>query len=212
MIPDAHSVLAPASFPTAADAATTAATRYAVGMARTPPASDDDDDAALFRAAIGQVRQLDAPPAPPAKPRPRSTTRMADLDDADARSEFQRMLDVETLDAGDSLRYRRDEVTPRVLQRLARGLYAAQDELDLHYSTASAAEAMLRDFIREARVHGYGCVRIIHGKGRNSDSSIPVLKNLVDRVLRRRADVLAFHSAPSAQGGTGAVLVLLKPG
>jgi len=31
----------------------------------------------------------------------------------------------------------------------------------------------------------------------------------VDRVLRQRADVLAFHSAPAAQGGTGAVLVLL---
>ena len=38
---------------------------------------------------------------------------------------------------------------------------------------------------------------------------LPVLKNLVDRMLRQRADVLAFHSAPTAQGGTGAVLVLL---
>jgi DNA-nicking Smr family endonuclease len=38
-----------------------------------------------------------------------------------------------------------------------------------------------------------------------------VLKNVVDRVLRQRADVLAFHSAPAAQGGTGAVLVLLSP-
>jgi DNA-nicking Smr family endonuclease len=37
-----------------------------------------------------------------------------------------------------------------------------------------------------------------------------VLKNLVDRVLRQRADVLAFHSPPAAQGGTGAVLVLLE--
>ena len=39
---------------------------------------------------------------------------------------------------------------------------------------------------------------------------MPVLKNLVDRMLRQRADVLAFHSAPAAQGGNGAVLVLLK--
>jgi DNA-nicking Smr family endonuclease len=36
-----------------------------------------------------------------------------------------------------------------------------------------------------------------------------VLKNLVDRLLRQRNDVLAFHSAPAGQGGTGAVLVLL---
>ena len=37
----------------------------------------------------------------------------------------------------------------------------------------------------------------------------PVLKVLVDRVLRLRGDVLAFASAPAAQGGAGAVLVLL---
>ena len=52
-------------------------------------------------------------------------------------------------------------------------------------------------------------MRIIHGKGLGSDAEIPVLKNVVDRVLRQRSDVLAFHSAPPAQGGTGAVLVLL---
>ena len=37
----------------------------------------------------------------------------------------------------------------------------------------------------------------------------PVLKLLVDRVLRQRGDVLAFASAPPNQGGSGAVLVLL---
>ena len=52
-------------------------------------------------------------------------------------------------------------------------------------------------------------MRIVHGKGLHGDSNAPVLKNLVDRLLRHRADVLAFHSAPPAQGGTGAVLVLL---
>ena len=58
-------------------------------------------------------------------------------------------------------------------------------------------------------------MRIIHGKGRRSpeidSSGLPVLKNLVDRMLRQRADVLAYHSAPAAQGGTGAVLVLVSP-
>lgn len=49
----------------------------------------------------------------------------------------------------------------------------------------------------------------MHGKGLHSDSGVPVLKNLVDRLLRQRAEVLAYHSAPAAQGGQGAVLVLL---
>jgi DNA-nicking Smr family endonuclease len=52
-------------------------------------------------------------------------------------------------------------------------------------------------------------VRIIHGKGLNSPDGVPTIKNMVDRLLRQRADVLAFHSAPPAQGGTGAVLVLI---
>ena len=61
-----------------------------------------------------------------------------------------------------------------------------------------------------ARAQELGCVRIVHGMGLHSESGVPVLKNLVDRMLRQRADVLAFHSAPQAQGGNGAVLVLLK--
>ncbi len=135
---------------------------------------------------------------------------MAERDDAEARSEFRLALEEQLLAAGDSLRYRRDEVPPRVLKRLARGEYAARDELDLHGLDARTAEALLREFLRHARDEGSACVRIIHGKGRYSSEGVPILKNLVDRLLRQRADVLAFHSAPAAQGGTGTVLVLLK--
>lgn len=177
-------------------------------------APPEDDDAALFRAAIGPVRELRPAPAPVARPKPRPRPRMAERDDADARGEFRRLLEGGPLEAGllagDSLRYRRDDVPPRVLKRLSRGLYAAQDELDLHHAGVAQAEAMLRRFLAEARDAGFGCVRVIHGKGRHADGT-PVLKNLVDRLLRQRADVLAFHSAPPAQGGTGAVLVLLRP-
>ncbi|GAB3314272.1 Smr/MutS family protein [Luteimonas notoginsengisoli] len=177
---------------------------------RDPPAEDvPDDDAALFRSAIGPVRELPAAPPPPAPPKPRPVPRMARRDEEDARDEFQRALDANVLEAGDALRYRRDEVPPRVLQRLARGEYAAQEELDLHHADGAQAEALLRGFLKAARDGGVACVRIIHGKGLHSDSRIPPLKNLVDRMLRQRADVLAFHSAPAAQGGGGAVLVLL---
>lgn len=176
-----------------------------------PPADDlpGEDDAALFRAAIGHVRELPATPAGPQKPRPKPQARMRDRDEADARSEFQRALEASPLLAGDVSSYRRDNVPKGVLQRLARGEYAAQDELDLHHVTASAAEAMLRRFMKESFESGMGCVRVIHGKGLNSPDGVPTIKNLVDRVLRHRSDVLAFHSAPPAQGGTGAVLVLL---
>jgi len=171
---------------------------------------DDDDPAALFRAAVGPVRELPAVPPPPSRPRPGPRARMAERDEALAREEFRAGRgDAFMLGRGDVMAHRRDQVPPRALRRLAQGLYAAQDELDLHSADAAAAEALLRRFLAEAREAGHGCVRIVHGKGLNSSDSLPVLKNVVDRVLRQRADVLAFHSAPPAQGGTGAVLVLL---
>ena len=169
----------------------------------------DKDDASLFRDAIGPVRELPPTAAPPARPKPRPSPRMAQRDEAEAASEFRRALTADALEAGDALSYRRDSVPPRTLQRLRRGQFAIQDELDLHHSNAASAEALLRAFLVDARHSGHGCVRIIHGKGLHGDSNAPVLKNLVDRLLRHRADVLAFHSAPPAQGGTGAVLVLL---
>lgn len=170
----------------------------------------EDDDASLFREAIGPVRTLAPVPEPPRKPPPRPSTRMAERDHEEAVGEFRRAMTADALEAGDALRYRRDEVPGRVLQRLRKGLYAAQDELDLHWSDATQAETMLRAFLAQARAAGLGCVRIVHGKGLHSETGVPVLKNLVDRMLRHRADVLAFHSAPPAQGGNGAVLVLLK--
>lgn len=191
----------------------TRASRYPSRMRKAPPDPDDRDDASLFRAAIGadagQVRPLPPAPPPPAPPKPKPSAKMARRDEDAAREEFRHML-VSALEAGDALSYRRDEITPRVLKKLARGEYAAQEELDLHGLPAQAAEALLREFLRDCRAHGLGCVRIVHGKGRNSEERLPVLKNLVDRVLRQRADVLAFHSPPAAQGGTGAVLVLLE--
>jgi DNA-nicking Smr family endonuclease len=176
---------------------------------RKPPPGDEDD-AALFRAAIGPVRVLPPAAAPPSRPKPRPLPRMAARDDAEALGEFHRALAADALEAGDSLAHRQASLPGRVLQRLRRGDYAAQDELDLHHADATQAEAMLRRFLKESVQAGLGCVRVVHGKGLHSDSGVPVLKNLVDRVLRQRADVLAFHSAPPAQGGHGAVLVLLS--
>jgi DNA-nicking Smr family endonuclease len=181
---------------------------------RKPPRGplDDGDDAALFRAAIGPVRALPPAATPPQRPKPRPLPRMAARDESEALDEFRRALAADVLEAGDFLSHRQPSLPGRVLQRLRRGDYAAQDELDLHHTDAAQAEAMLRRFLKESVHAGLGCVRIVHGKGLHSESGVPVLKNLVDRVLRQRADVLAFHSAPPAQGGHGAVLVLLAAG
>lgn len=182
-------------------------TRYAVPMSD----PQDEDDGALFRAAIGAVTPLRKVETPAVeKPRPKPRARMAEQDEAQALGEFARLLHSSApLEAGDVASYRRDNLPPRMFQRLKRGQYSVQDELDLHGANTVQAEQLLRQFLLEAHDHGHGCVRIIHGKGLQADGGVPVLKNLVDRLLRQRNDVLAFHSAPAAQGGTGAVLVLL---
>ncbi len=186
---------------------------YPEQMRKAPPDTDDRDDASLFREAIGadrgKVRELPAAPPPPAAPKPKPSAKMARRDEDAAREEFRHVV-VASLESGDVLSFRREEISPMLLKRLARGEYAAQEELDLHGLPARIAESMLREFLRDCSTHGLGCVRIVHGKGRNSEERLPVLKNLVDRILRHRADVLAFHSPPPAQGGTGAVLVLLE--
>ncbi|MDR7099455.1 DNA-nicking Smr family endonuclease [Lysobacter niabensis] len=181
--------------------------------------SDQDDDADLFRSAVGPVRKLrDVTPPPASRPKPKPRARMAERDEAAARDEFRHALDATLVESGDVLSYRRDVLPPRVLQRLRRGEIAVQDEVDLHGADTREAEALLRAFLAHARDHDAACVRIIHGKGLHgggpgpfSSRDVPVLKNLVDRLLRQRADVLGFHSAPPTQGGTGAVLVLLAP-
>ena len=175
----------------------------------------DDDDAALFRDAIGPVRKLPERAPPPAAPRPRPRARMGEIDEADARSELRHALHAPLLEADDPLAWR-GAVTNEAWQRLRRGEMSAQEELDLHGVDAHTAESLVRDFLTDARRHGLGCVRIIHGKGGRGSGDIgrsgaPILKNLVDRMLRQRASVLAFHSPPSAQGGSGAVVVLLAP-
>ncbi|GAB2512754.1 Smr/MutS family protein [Lysobacter humi (ex Lee et al. 2017)] len=172
-----------------------------------------DDDAELFRQAVGPVRPAGPAPERPAPPKPKPRARMAERDEAAAVSEFRLAMDAALLGAGDVISHRTDALPATTFARLKRGELSAQEELDLHGATVAQAEQLLKAFLSDARRHGVGCVRIVHGKGRGADeldaSGAPLLKNLVDRVLRHRADVLAFHSAPPAQGGTGAVVVLL---
>ena len=60
----------------------------------------------------------------------------------------------------------------------------------------------MSDFLDAAA--GMRCVRIVHGKG------LGVLRETLRGALPARTEVLGFVEAPAAQGGSGAVLVLLK--
>ena len=69
---------------------------------------------------------------------------------------------------------------------------------------------MLAHFLNACLRNGTRCVRIVHGKGLRSKNREPVLKIKVARWLMQRDEVLAFCQARQADGGSGAVIVLLK--
>lgn len=180
-------------------------------MKRRPPPATDEDDARLFREAVGPVREFAPTEAAPQAPRPAPHPHMLEADEAAVPGELLDMaFDPGLMEVGEELSYLRDGYPPKLLRALKRGQYSIQDEIDLHHMNAAAAQATIAGFLAEAKRHGLRCVRIVHGKGLRSKASGPVLKVLTDRLLRRRDDVVAFASARPMQGGTGAVVVLLK--
>ena len=180
-------------------------------MKRRAPTTITEDDARLFREAIGDVRRIEADPIAASPPRPAPRPRMLEADEAAVPGELLDMaFDPALMEVGEELGFLQDGYPPKLLKQLKRGHFSVQDDLDLHHMNAAAAQASIADFLADARRQGLRCVRIVHGKGLRSKSAGPVLKALTDRLLRRRADVIAFASARPALGGTGAVVVLLK--
>lgn len=121
-------------------------------------------------------------------------------------------IDLESLlDTDESLSYRRAGIGPDVLRRLRRGDWVIQSELDLHGHRVEEAREELAAFLKEAIKRGQRCVRIVHGKGLGSKDRRPVLKGKVRAWLVQRDEVIAFCQARAAEGGSGAVVVLLRP-
>jgi DNA-nicking Smr family endonuclease len=100
-------------------------------------------------------------------------------------------------------------VDRRELRKLRRGEHAPGSWLDLHGLTAADATARVKRFIENGR-HRHRCVCIVHGRGLHSEGNVSILKTRVRECLRQHPAVLAYADAPRADGGTGAVYVLLR--
>jgi DNA-nicking Smr family endonuclease len=119
-------------------------------------------------------------------------------------------FDVGTLlDVDDLLSFRRPGIGPDVTRKLRRGDWSIQRQIDLHGLRRDEARERLSFFIREAHRHGIRCVRVVHGKGLGSPGKAPVLKSRVHSWLVQKNEVLAFVQAKPADGGGGALVVLL---
>jgi DNA-nicking Smr family endonuclease len=168
----------------------------------------------LFQAAVGKVERLpDKGLANLARKPPAPIPKQRELDEAAAYQEaISDEVDITTLlDTDDQLSFRRPGVGPDVPQKLRRGKWSIQKQVDLHGLRSEEAREALTAFIRDAHRQGIRCVRVIHGKGLGSPGKAPVLKHKVHRWLVQKSEVVAFVQAQPAQGGAGALVVLLQP-
>jgi DNA-nicking Smr family endonuclease len=174
--------------------------------------ADADDREALRRALAGVKPLAHKRRASPHRPAPPPVPAQTRRDERAVLAESVRgPLSVdEALDSGIELTYLRVGVPRQVLRRLRRGHWVVQDGLDLHGMTRVQAAPLVADFVRACAARGLRCVRIVHGKGLGSRNREPVLKGKLWGWLVPRDEVLAFCQAPAAEGGSGALLVLLK--
>lgn len=180
-----------------------------------PSGNEAADDAAddAFLEALEGVQPLRRPkradlrrPAPPPVPEQRRRDERAALAES-----LEGPLSVDdALDSGEELTYLRDGLSRQVLRKLRRGHWVVQAELDLHGQTRLEAAESVALFLRDCAAAGKRCLRIVHGKGLGSRNREPVLKAKLRKWLPPRDEVLAYCQAPASQGGSGALLVLLK--
>jgi DNA-nicking Smr family endonuclease len=179
------------------------------------------EEANVFNGAIKGVNKMPEsnryvyrPPPPPAlrNGTPLDARTQAEDDAAVLRESLSDQFDVEgMLDEDPSLSYSRDGVGPDVVRKLRKRHWPVQDELDLHGMNRDEARDQVGDFLRRATRRGVRCVRIIHGKGFGSAGGAPVLRGMVHSWLVQMDEVVAFCVASRADGGHGALIVLLKP-
>ncbi|HEX4944668.1 MAG TPA: Smr/MutS family protein [Usitatibacteraceae bacterium] len=176
-----------------------------------PVQAPADDDADLFRREMRDVS-----PARPSNrvahrhglPPPIPVQRIED--ERAVLEELARLAGgVDDIEIEEDHAYLRPGLPREVLRKLRRVHWVVQDELDLHGLTGDEAALETSRFLADCTRRGLRCLRIIHGKGLGSHNREPVLKGRIRKLLARKSEVLAFSEPPPAQGGSGAVIVLL---
>jgi DNA-nicking Smr family endonuclease len=170
-------------------------------------------EADLFRRSVGDVAPIvkaDKKHITPPRPEPIARMHLADEQRALAQS-LSDEFSIETLlETDDALSYARSGVGPDVLKKLRGGHWSIQRQIDLHGLRSDEAREALAEFIRISCKRGDRCIRVVHGKGLGSVNKEPVLKSKVRNWLVQKEEVIAFCLARAADGGAGAMIVLLQ--
>ena len=79
-----------------------------------------------------------------------------------------------------------------------------EDSLDLHAFAPRDVRSAVDEYLRQAAAHGFGEVRLIHGKGTGAQRA------MVQWLLAEHSLVRRFFDAPAERGGWGATVVVLR--
>ncbi len=173
-------------------------------MARKRRVSAEDSE--LFRRSVGNISRIEDDRVIPRK----NSNKKFPSQQLEQNNYLPGQNEVPLVGVSDQLSYRQPGIQQRLLDKLKKGKILIERQLDLHGMTRLNAEKSLLRFIKQCSQNGIYAIRIIHGKGHGSDNKLPVIKNMLNQVLRNNPQVLAFCSARQNDGGTGALYVLLK--
>jgi DNA-nicking Smr family endonuclease len=182
-----------------------------------PPAPREQSEEELWRTATTGARRVErgadtvAPRAPRGAP---DTFWHPDLEAVDAlRALVSGEAPFDLSDGDEFIEGRAAGVSHDIVRKLRRGEFAVQGHVDLHGLTREEAKRHVETFLRASRSGGKRCVLVVHGRGLHSKDQLPVLKDALRTWLstaRFSRHVLAFATAQPADGGAGAIYVLLR--
>ena len=177
-------------------------------LLETPPQPAE----ALFLQAVKGARPLNVDEIFTEKAKPKPIARQFIRDEKQAlrdslSDDYHPVYDIEN---GEELLYLRLGQSPDVLSKLRRGFWVVQAQIDLHGLISDEAREYVGEFLGHCKKKNIRCVRIVHGKGLGSRNREPVLKHKLRNWLMQKDEVIAYAQAKPEDGGSGAVIVLLK--
>ena len=175
-------------------------------------ANEKNSEENLFQTAVKNARPLnvDVPFTEKTYPKPIAKQFMRDEKQALRDSLSDDFYPAHELESGEELLYLRAGQSPDVLSKLRRGFWVVQAQIDLHGLISDEAREYVAEFLNSCKKKNIRCVRIVHGKGLGSRNREPVLKHKLRNWLMQKDEVIAYAQAKPEDGGSGAVIVLLK--
>ncbi|MFM7810663.1 MAG: Smr/MutS family protein [Acinetobacter junii] len=183
-------------------------------MKKSQSVEEEMEDTELFKKALTGVKPIDNGNIAQIKPKrvkkiDAQTLAKRAAAEGSAEQELTEISDTQAIlnpvASQAALSYRIATLQHKVFEDLKAGKIRWFEAVDLHGCTVEQARAAVLQIIQMAKDENQNVIKIVHGKGPEA-----ILKTYVNGWLRQHRDVLAFVSAPENQGGTGAVLVLLK--